>query len=195
MDSATHKSRGLRSAMTRFDDLNKLFDVWRTDWLDQYREHQFLPLRIAKRLQEFLGCPEDFSDADPTHPQTVKYVSPTEAKWDDRTEQFSLVPYDNPFADIRFHKDGFFYFGLRVFLEHGPTTYPKQPFWFLLRAQFNGSQFNVWVQRSGEQFELGAPHDYKTDALCDHLYGLLKADLAKSPMIRDTQDAYKIGFT
>ncbi len=111
--------------MSRFDELNKLFDPWRKDWVNQYREHQLLPSVIAKRFQEFLGCPEVFSDADPTHPQTVKYVSPTTAKRDDRTEQFTLAAYDNPFTAIRFRKDGFFYFGLRVFLEHGPSTYPK----------------------------------------------------------------------
>ncbi len=105
--------------MSRFDELNKLFDPWRKDWVNQY------PSVIAKRFQEFLGCPEVFSDADPTHPQTVKYVSPTTAKRDDRTEQFTLAAYDNPFTAIRFRKDGFFYFGLRVFLEHGPSTYPK----------------------------------------------------------------------
>ncbi len=76
--------------MSRFDELNKLFDPWRKDWVNQYREHQLLPSVIAKRFQEFLGCPEVFSDADPTHPQTVKYVSPTTAKRDDRTEQFIL---------------------------------------------------------------------------------------------------------
>jgi hypothetical protein len=47
-------------AMTRYDDLTKLFDSWRTKWIEQYREHQLLPEHIAKRLQEFLGCPETF---------------------------------------------------------------------------------------------------------------------------------------
>jgi hypothetical protein len=181
--------------MSRFDELNKLFDPWRKDWINQYREHQLLPSVVAKRFQEFLGCPEVFSDADPTHPQTVKYVSPTTAKWDDRTEKFTLAAFDNPFTDIRFHKDGFFYFGLRVFLEHGPSTYPKQDFWFLFRVQFDGSQFTLWVQRSGERFELGARPHFKIDALCEHLFDLLKGDLAKSPMIRDTQEPNKIGFT
>lgn len=111
--------------MSRFDDLTKLFDVWRHDWVNQYREHQNLPSVIARRFQEFLGCPEVFNDTDGTR---VKYVSPTEAKWDDHSERFTLVANDNSFADIHFHEDGFFYFGLRVFLEHGPTTYPKHPF-------------------------------------------------------------------
>jgi hypothetical protein len=182
--------------MSRFDELNKLFDPWRKNWVEQYREHQMLPGVVAKRFQEFLGCPEDyFSDSDPTHPQTVKYVSPASSKWDDKTKQFILTAYNNPFSnDLHFHDDGFYYFGMRVFLEHGPTTTPKTDFWFLFRAMFDGSQFTVREQRSGEQFELGARPNFKTDALCEHLFDLLKADLAKSPLIRDTQERNKIGF-
>ena len=180
--------------MSRFDELNKLFDPWRTDWVNQYRAHQVLPSVIAKRFQEFLGCPDFFSDADPTHPLNEKYVSPGSAQWDDKTKHFILTAYDKPFRDIHFHEDGFFYFGLRVFLEHGPSTYPKQPFWFLFGAQFDGSQFTVRVQQSGERFELGAGPDFKTDALCEHVFSLLKGELAKSPTIRDTQEPYKIGF-
>ena len=48
--------------------------------------------------------------------------------------------------------------------------------------------------RSNEQFDLGAGPNYETNALCERLFSLLKADLSKSPMIRDTQDAYKMGF-
>lgn len=181
--------------MSRFDELNRLFDPWRKNWVEQYREHQLLPSVIATRFQEFLGCPEVFSDADPTHPKPVKYVSPTIARWDDKTEQFILTAYDNPFnEDIRFHEDGLFYFGLRVFLEHGPNAYPKHDFWFLFRVLFDGSQFTLWVQKSGEQFALGAPPNIETDALCEHLFQLLKTELAKSPMIRDRQEPYKIGF-
>jgi hypothetical protein len=187
------------NGMTRYDDLTKLFDPWRTQWIAQYREHQFLPVRIAQGFQEFLGCPETFSEhsLDVTAPKKkVRYVSAAEAEWDGGSEQFTLRVND-PFdfnTEVRFHKDGFFYFGLRVLLEHGPTTYPKEAFWFLLRTGFNGWGFTVWVQRSKAQFELGAA-PYETEALCQHLFDLLKTDLAKSPMIRDTQEPNKIGFT
>ncbi len=187
--------------MTRYDDLTKLFDPWRKQWIEQYREHQLLPARIAKQFQEFLGCPETFSEPSlgaSVAKEKVKYVSGTQAEWDGETEQFTLRVTD-PFrtdTEVRFHKDGLFYFGLRVLLEHGPTTYPKEAFWFLLSAQFDGSGFTVWEQRSKQQqqFALGVP-PYETEALCQLLLDLLKIDLSKSPMIKDTQDAYKIGFT
>jgi len=77
----------------------------------------------------------------------------------------------------------------------GQPPIQNTPFWFLLRAKFNGSQFTVWEQRSKKQFALGARPDFETDALCEHIFALLKVELAKSPMIQDSQDAYKIGFT
>jgi hypothetical protein len=180
--------------MTKFDELNKLFDPWRTQWIEQYRQHQRLPHLIAKRFQEFLGCPETFPDGTDDK-NNVRYVSATDAKWNDATDNFTLTASDWPTGEVHFHEDGSFYFGLRVFLEHAPTTYPKEAFWFLLRTQFDGSGFTVWVQRSKQQFKLGASPNYETDALCEHLFDLLKADLAKSPMIQDRQDANKIGFT
>jgi len=49
--------------------------------------------------------------------------------------------------------------------------------------------------QSKRKFELNAPPNYEMDALCEHLFELLKERLSKSPMIQETQDAYKIGFT
>src|SRR5580700_94869 len=103
----------MENPMTRFDDLTKLFDPWRTEWIEQYRAHQILPARIAKHFQEFLGCPETFFepslDASAAR-ENVRYVSATEAEWDSNTEQFTLRVNDPSFfnTDVRFHKDGFF---------------------------------------------------------------------------------------
>ncbi|MGB6325304.1 MAG: hypothetical protein WBG11_05885 [Methylocella sp.] len=121
------------------------------------------------------------------------YVSPTRAKWDDQTEQFNLVAYQNSVEDDVDFKDGSdFYFGLRVFLEHGPNTYPKHAFWFLFRGkQGDDNNFTVRVQRSGREFKLYS----EIDALCEHLFELLKDELAASPFSRAAKEPFRIGFT
>lgn len=180
--------------MTRFDELTKLFDPWRKTWVEQSREHQLLPARIAKRFQEYLGCPESFTDLQPDSRERHRYVSPTRAKWDEEIKQFRLEAWDKDFGEVDFHEDGFFYFGLRVFLEHGPTTFPKEPFWFLFRCKFDGSRFLVTTeQKSQQEFDIGF-RPLNLDPLCDHLFELLKADLGKNPMVSELDRANKVGF-
>jgi hypothetical protein len=84
--------------MWRYDELTLLFDPWRKNWCEQYSRHQFLPPRVAKRFQEFLGGPE-FFHRDGDGP-VVPYVSPTQAKWDDVTEQYNLIAYRNRVEDV-----------------------------------------------------------------------------------------------
>jgi hypothetical protein len=178
-----------------YDELTKLFDPWRHNWVELYRQHQFLPSRLARAFQQFLGCPVAFSNdpIDKTAPET-KYVSPTRAVWDDATENFALTAHDNEFLDVDFRDDGYFYFGLRVFLEHGPTTYPKMAFWFLFRGKFVSDHFEVWVQRSGRKFEVGVLSPGETNALFQHLFDVLKGQLAESPIGRIVQEPSRIGF-
>jgi hypothetical protein len=178
--------------MSRFDELNQLFDPWRDNWGRQVREHQMLPLRIAKRFQEYLGCPETFSDGMPGSSRTERYVAATRAIWDGNERKFTLSVSNGGFDDPTFHEDGFFYFGLRVCLEHSAQIFPKQPFWFLFRSRFDGARFFLRVQRS-EEFDIGAFPDIQTDDLSAHLFELLKQDLSKSPMIGAVPN--KIGFT
>lgn len=175
--------------MSRFDELTKLFDPWRRQWVEQAREHQLLAPRIAKQFQEYLGCPEFFTEAG----EKVPYISATRAVWDERKQIFNLEAHSERFPDLDYAEDGFFYFGLRVFLEHGPHTHPKEAFWFLLRCKFDGSRFLVTVQRSQQEFDLGfAP--LSMDGLLSHLYALLKEELSHNPMVRDRQHPNKIGF-
>jgi hypothetical protein len=183
--------------MSRFDELTLLFDPWRKNWLEQYRRHQLLPLWVAKQFQEFLGCPEFFREAGAKDAPVVKYVSPTQAKLnEDGTEQFTLIAYQNGVEDVEFQEDGYFYFGLRVYLEHGPDTYPKQPFWFLFRGKQEGGGFSIWEQRSQRKFTLDTdPPGDEFDALCEHLFKLLKDELAVSPILRVAKEPYRIGFT
>jgi hypothetical protein len=181
--------------MTLFDELTKLFDPWRKTWIEQHRAHQALAFRIARHFQEYLGCPEFFADPNPASKnQRHRYVSPTRAIWDQATKTFTLEPHDQPFGEVDFHEDGFFYFGLRVFLEHAPTTYPKEAFWFLYRGKFDGSRFFVTEQRTRQEFDIGID-PLILDPLSDHLFELLKTDLSKSPMVSDFQQPRKIGFT
>lgn len=184
-DSSAAKERN----MSRYDELTKLFDPWRKNWVEQYREHQLLPPRIAKSFQEFLGCPDAFQD---TSGAQVKYVSPARAKWDDRTDDFMLHVYESFIEDVEFRNDGYFYFGLRVLLEHGPRTFPKQSFWFLLRGKQLGRTFTVWVQRSGRDFILDSEANNR--ALCEHFLELLKEDLSVSPISRTGKGRNRIGF-
>jgi hypothetical protein len=178
--------------MSRFDELTLLFDPWRKNWWEQYCRHQRLPLWIAKRFQEFLGCPEFFhKDGGKNDP--VPYVFPTQAKWDADTEQFTLISYDNRVEDVDYRENGYFYFGLRVYLEHGPNTYPKEPFWFLFRGKQEGGNFTVREERSKKEFKLDTGDGF--DALCEHLFELLKEDLAVSPILRVSNEPYRIGFT
>ena len=177
--------------MSRFDELTPLFDAWRNNWVEQYHQHQLLAPRIAKRVQEFLGCPEDFPSDDGTK---IKYVSPTHAKWDDETADFTLVAYKNPFEDVDFRDDGYFYFGLRIYLEHGPRTYPKEAFWFLFRGKQESNSFTVWVERSKRQFNLDTDAGSEIESLCEHLFDLLKADLVASPISRAAKEPFRIGF-
>lgn len=178
--------------MTRFDELTKLFDPWRKQWVDQYREHQLLPSRVAKHFQEYLGCPEFFKDISPDSHERHRYVSPTRAKWDGAIQQFMLEVCAQDFGEVDFHEGGFFYFGLRVFLEHGAAVFPKEAFWFLFRGKFDGSRFIVTEQQSRGIFDLGfRPLDI--DPLCDHLFELLKAHLAKNPMVSEFDRPNKIG--
>ncbi|OAF11770.1 hypothetical protein AYJ54_07880 [Bradyrhizobium centrolobii] len=178
--------------MSRFDELTKLFDPWRNQWVDQSREHQLLAPRIAKRFQEYLGCPEFFNEGHPSGGKQ-RYVSATRAIWNEQKRFFSLEAHDEAFPELDYHEDGFLYFGLRVFLEHAPNTYPKQPFWFLLRCKFDGSRFVVTVQRSKQDFDVGfAP--LKLEELCGHLFDLLKDELSKNPMVNDRSHGNRIGF-
>ena len=180
--------------MSHFDELTTLFDVWRNDWIAKYRAHQFLPSRIARRFQEFIECPVSFEEnsigVGPT-----KYVSPTRAKWDAESEKFILSAYQSNFEDVDFHDDGYFYFGLRVYLEHGPATYPKQPFWFLFRCNQEDGKFLVFVKRSEKLFKFDSDANGEIDAFCTHLFELLKVDLAANPLVQAKREAFSIGFT
>jgi hypothetical protein len=151
---------------------------------------------VAKQFQEFLGCPEAFQGNDVKSDPSVKYVSPARAKWDVDSGQFTLVAYQNIVEEVDFRDDGNFYFGLRVFLEHGPTTYPKQDFWFLLRGKQEGSSFSVCVVRETEKcFKLTADTNDESGALYQHLFECLKGDLATSPISRAAKKPFRIGFT
>jgi hypothetical protein len=140
--------------MSRFDELTSLFDVWRTNWVEQYREHQILPLRLAKRFQEFLGCPEKFrGELLKGEPPDTMYVSPTRAKWDDQTEQFNLVAYQNSVEDDVDFKDGSdFYFGLRVFLDMGLILIPSTPF----GSCFEASRETITISLYGYRDRIGS---------------------------------------
>ncbi|MGJ4996382.1 hypothetical protein ACQR0Z_18305 [Bradyrhizobium sp. HKCCYLS3077] len=180
--------------MSRFDELTKLFNPWRKTWVEQYRAHQTLPFRIAKHIQHFLGCPEYFGDPTPNSGQRHRYVSPTHATWNNEKLFFNLEAHDDVYADVEFHEDGFFYFGLRVFLEHAPRTYPKEAFWLLYRSRFDGSRFFVTEQSSKKEFDIGFD-PLILDPLSENLFERLKADLNKSPMVAsDFDNPRKIGF-
>ncbi|NEW90331.1 hypothetical protein DY468_00020 [Rhodopseudomonas sp. BR0M22] len=123
----------------------------------------------------------------------IKYVSPARAIWDEHKNQFHLKAHDELLPDLDRRDDGFFYFGLRVFLEHGPNVWPKEAFWFLLRCRFDGSRFFVREQRSKAEFDLGF-HPLELQALSEHLFVLLKEELNTSRMVSDFTSPNKIGF-
>ncbi len=106
---------------------------------------------------------------------------------------FTFVPHDQPSEEVDFDEDRYFYFGLRVFLEHAPTTFPKEAFWFLFRGRFDGSRFFVTEDRTQREFDVGFD-PLLLDPLCDHLFELLKTNLSKSPMVTDFNQPRKIGF-
>ena len=151
----------------------------------------FLP-RIAARFQEYLGCPEFFEDIHPDKRERHRYVSPTRAKWDGATQRNMLEVCDQSFGEIDFREGGFFYFGLRVFLEHGPAVFPKEAFWFLSRGKFDGSRFLVTEQKSLREFDVGF-RPLNLDLLCDYLFELLKNDLGKNPMVSELDRPNKVG--
>jgi hypothetical protein len=179
--------------MTRFDELNQLFDPWRQKWIDLSHKYRMLPFAIAGSFQRYLGCPETFKDGDPVSPKVERYVAPASADWNEKSRHFNLVASKGATAELTFHEDGFFYFGIRVCLEHGPNVWPKEAFWFLLRAHGDEDKITVRVQRSGEEFDLKSSDSLQSDALCEHLFQLLKEDLAKSP-IGDPERVNKMGF-
>lgn len=177
--------------MTRFSELNKLFTPWREQWLEEYRQHQILPWAIAEAFREYLGCPKEFSIFDE---EPVAYVAPCLATRTSDGGEFSLKVNREPWKDIDIDADSYFYFGLQCHLETGANTFPKQPFWFLLRSGFQDEIFKVRVVRSGAEFDLPVSNPRTaTDPLCEHLFGLIKQSLAV-PAMSQRKPKNKIGF-
>lgn len=96
--------------------------------------------------------------------------------------------------DIDIDADSYFYFGLQCHMEIAPNAYPKQPFWFLLRSEFEGSTFKVRIVRSGDKFELPADNPKSSaEPLCQRLCELIKQDM-EVPAMSQRKPKSKIGF-
>ncbi len=184
--------------VNHYGELTQLFDAWRNKWTEQYRAYQFLPWNVANAFRTFLGCPEYYYEDGITRSKRIRYVSPTKAVWDQENGVFQLSAYENSIEDVYFHDDGYCYFGLRAILEHGPQTYPKLPFWFLLRAKIENENCEITEQRTEKVFEIRAGSEKPFHDLCYHIFDLLKADLSETPIeqtLRHRKEKFRVGFT
>ncbi len=175
-----------------YSELTQLFDAWRTRWTEQYRTYQILPLEVANAFQTFLGCREYFDEDGTTRTKKTRYVSPAKAVWGEEQGLFRLNAYETSVEDVYFHEDGYCYFGLRVILEHGPRTYPKLPFWFLLRAKIENNDCVIIEQRSEKEFHI---QNDTFEPFFSHIFDLLKNDLSETPIeqaLRQRKEKFRV---
>jgi hypothetical protein len=115
--------------MTMFSDLCHEFDVWRTRYFDNQTNSIRLVHRIAEGFRQHIGAPKHFKQPSIDDPnQTEKpYVQPMIAE-DAGNAMVSFKEPTGTFDVITRWDDGYYYFGLGVFVEVAPNVWPKQRF-------------------------------------------------------------------
>ena len=186
--------------MSRFDVLSKEFAGWHEDaWTVQVAWRR-LPYMIANAVRDYLGAPETFKDVSISEsPKKHSYVTPADATWNENTASFDLKISERGAMMRSFdlnQSDGRYYFGMVVYLESGPNTFPKHPFWFLLSVGWVNQQLSqVRIQRVQRDY-LITTNSYvlkDLEPICSTIEQLLLADLSLSPFER--RDKLKISLT
>jgi hypothetical protein len=173
--------------LTRYEELSKLLEPWRSKWFDQQTSIQMLPLKLADGLRAYLGAPEYYTNDDG---ELIPYVCDAKVRKDTQSPGYILSVGRQDLESPFFDDDGQFRFGLRVLLESSPNTFPKQDVWFSFTGLIKDETFVVTEANSKTAFSL--PHE--DERLYQHLFEALRKIMSETPIVQNQQRQASIGF-
>jgi hypothetical protein len=110
--------------MTKFADLCRDFDAWRTLYFENQVQSLNVARRVASEFRQHIGASETFRDPDGSSKPRVVLMSATDIGG-------GRVRYEEPahFIDaLSKWDDGFFHFAVGLYVEIAPNVWPKQCF-------------------------------------------------------------------
>ena len=169
--------------MSEFDKLTTAYKNWHEQHLDYEKTSTQFAYRFARGFREYVGAPEYFTSlGGETKTQYVEAL-----KLDD---QKKLIPPDNLLDLLARDDDGYFEFGVRVFLEMAPKTFPKLPFGFHVRFRLMKEECEIEI--AGRKFSFKLDDDSARRPVYEVMVDVLKRELSREPW--EVTEKQQIGF-
>ncbi|MGP0009015.1 MAG: hypothetical protein ACLPIG_09960 [Methylocella sp.] len=179
--------------MSIFDDLNTEYISWRTRCQEDWQTSQTFAHTFAEGFRNYIDAPRSFGPLPGGDGKPTPYVAAMKLiHGDDDTNE--LVEPDHPFDVIQRREDGFWSYGIRVFLEIQPRAFPKQSFGIPVDFIIDDGHCKMRITHlpDGEfDFDISTVADY-TKAY-DFIVSLLVNALRAKPSDQ-VQEKRQIGF-
>jgi hypothetical protein len=174
--------------MTTFDDLRSEFKVARETSIDYYRRCDVFARSLSGKLRDYLGAPVSFKDM---KGETAPYIDTAGVQ--QQTDGTYKSVDDAGFMKLaRPDEDGYCLTGLKIILDVGPNTWPKQGFLFLIRFIIRENECEMYVadSKQADTFRLDDPNGLHP--AFDLIVQSLKKAFAQKPWDGATKET--IGF-
>lgn len=136
----------------------------------------------------YLGAPEEFDDL--ASRKKIPYVQICEVSKDEDEEEYKFKPRHFRRALTR-QEDGFFIFGLQVFLERAPNSYPKNGLSFVIEI-FPKEGVECSVRIYERVFEVKLDDESSWKIVYDHMTCMIERWIDAKPW--DVKQRQQIGF-